>query len=192
MSFTKDFVNLPLGVLVSQPIIEVAKGQAELCNVYLDNLFRLAFKSMPKKDDDAAVEARVVKFKLNRQVVDPKSGNYKMMPIEVEAPLLSLVPVPAFTMEEATVRFSMEVHENVAVTTTDIEEGGFSASYNNWGVTAEISGKTSTQRENTRSTDKQAKYEIFARAAQQPPAEGMAKLTTLFASVIDPIKTDSK
>lgn len=72
MAITDDFTGVPLGLLVSQPIIEVAKGQAELCNVYLDQLFALAFKKAPVfgsdgKDPDA-VEARVVKFKLNRQV----------------------------------------------------------------------------------------------------------------------------
>lgn len=74
MAITDDFTGLPIGLLICQPIIEVAKGQAELCNVYLDQLFRLAFKTMPDLTKDEAVEARTIKFKLNRTVVDAEIG----------------------------------------------------------------------------------------------------------------------
>lgn len=189
MAITNDFTGLPLGLLVSQPIIEVAKGQAELCNVYLDQLFRLAFKTMPDTDKGDAVEARVVKFKLNRTVVDSNSGGTKIVPVEVEAPLLALVPIPAFTMDEATVHFTMEVKDVVAEKTNTAAQSGFQAGYSAWGFSASVSGSVTASRENTRQTDKTAKYDIYARAAQQPPAEGMAKLSTIFASVIEPITT---
>ncbi len=189
MAITDDFVGVPLGLLVSQPIIEVAKGQAELCNVYLDQLFKLAFKSMPDTSKEESVEARVVKFTLNRMVVDNESGATKTVPVEVEAPLLALVPIPAFTMDEATVRFTMEVKDVVTEKTSTGSETGFQSEFSAWGFSASVSGSVTTSRENTRSTDKSAKYEIYARAAQQPAAEGMAKLSSIFASVIEPITT---
>lgn len=40
---TDKFAGLPLGLLVCTPIIEVAKGQSELCRVYLDYVYKLAF-----------------------------------------------------------------------------------------------------------------------------------------------------
>ncbi len=187
MAIKDNFVGLPLGLLVSQPIIEVAKGQAELCNVYLDQLFRLAFKTMPDTSKDEAVEARIVKFKINRMIVDANTGETKPVAVEVEAPLLSLVPVPAFTMDEATVKFTMEVKESTVDKITVGTENTFSENFGIWGFSSSISGKVTTSIENTRTSDKSAKYEIYARAAQQPTAEGMAKLTSLFASVIEPI-----
>lgn len=187
MAITDDFAGAPLGLLISQPIIEVAKGQAELCNVYLDQLFRLAFKSMPDTSKDEPVEARVVKFRLNRMVVDSSSGDVKQVPMDVEAPLLALVPVPAFTMDEATVRFTMEVKEVNTEKTSNTENTGFQSGFSAWGFSASVSGNVTASKENTRTSDKSAKYDIYARAAQQPPAEGMAKLSTIFASVIEPI-----
>ncbi len=74
MAISDNFTGLPIGLLICQPLIEVARGQAELCNVYLDQLFRLAFKTMPDLTKAEAVEARTVKFKLNRMVVDAASG----------------------------------------------------------------------------------------------------------------------
>lgn len=191
MAITDDFTGLPIGLLICQPIIEVAKGQAELCNVYLDQLFRLAFKTMPDLTSGDAVEARTIKFKLNRTVVDATSGETKPVTVEVEAPLLALVPIPAFTMEEATVNFTMEVKDSTADKITDTSDSTMESSLSIWGFSSSISGKVTTSRENTRSSDKSAKYDIYARAAQQSAAEGMAKLSSIFASVIEPITTGS-
>lgn len=179
----QQFTGLPLGLLVCTPIIEVAKGQAELCRVYLDYVFKLAYKD-GKQDG----EANVIKFKLNRPVIDGE-GNISQQEIEVSAPLISLVPVPAFTMDEATVQFTMEVKEQVVDTSSKdtSTSSQFGASF--WGFNAQLSGSVTTSASNTRSTDQSAKYNIYARASQQPPAEGMAKLSTIFASVIEPIPT---
>lgn len=187
MAISDSFTGLPIGLLICQPLIEVARGQAELCNVYLDQLFRLAFKTMPDLTKAEAVEARTVKFKLNRMVVDAASGQTKPVQVEVEAPLLALVPVPAFTMEEATVNFTMDVKDSAADKLSETSEGSMESSLSVWGFSSTISGKVTTSRENTRSSDKTAKYDIYARAAQQPAAEGMAKLSSIFASVIEPI-----
>ena len=189
MAISDNFTGLPIGLLICQPLIEVAKGQAELCNVYLDQLFRLAFKTMPSLEKGEAVETRTVKFKLNRMVVDATSGDTKPVTVEVEAPLLALVPVPAFTMEEATVNFTMEVKDSTSDKLTQSDESTLQSSLSAWGFSTTISGKVTTSRENTRTSDKTAKYDIYARAAQQPAAEGMAKLSSIFASVIEPITT---
>ena len=37
-------------------------------------------------------------------------------------------------------------------------------------------------------SDSSAKYNIYARTVQQPPSEGMAKLTALLAQTMEPIK----
>ncbi len=181
-TIASQFVGLPLGLLVCQPIMEVAKGQAALCQVYLDNLFALAFQSDEKTGE---LKAKTVKFTLNRMVVN--NGDQKTVPIQVEAPLLSLVPVPAFTMDETTVRFTMEVRDQSVDKNSTSANVTTSAGYSGWGFKASISGSVTTQGEHTRTTDKSAKYEIYARACQQPPAEGMAKLTSIVASVIEPV-----
>lgn len=139
MAISDNFTGLPIGLLICQPLIEVAKGQAELCNVYLDQLFRLAFKTMPNLEKGEAVETRTVKFKLNRMVVDATSGDTKPVTVEVEAPLLALVPVPAFTMEEATVNFTMEVKDSTSDKITQSDESTLQTSLSAWGFSTTIS-----------------------------------------------------
>lgn len=178
---TKSFECLPIDQLICAPIVAVAEGQAELCRVYLDNLFRIAFK------DEKRTEINSIDFKLQRMIVGG-DGEAKNQDITVSAPLLSLVPVPAFTMDEATVRFTMEIKEINSQKKDSSSEGTAEAGFSKWGFHAKISGKVTTSSSNTRTSDHSAKYDIFARAVQQPPAEGMAKLTSIFASVIEPIE----
>lgn len=180
-----EFTGLPLGLLVCQPILEVAKGQAALCEVYLDYLFKLAFES----GSNGTRKAKTISFTMTRTVIN--NGEPKLVDVTVNAPLLALVPVPAFTMEEATVRFTMEVRDQSVDKSSTTEEAKSEFGYSGWGFTASISGSVTAQSEHTRSTDKSAKYEIYARAIQQPPAEGMAKLTTILASVIEPIEASA-
>ena len=172
--FGRSFATLPMGQLICGPIIAVAQGQSELCRVYLDYLFELAFR---EGDPEKGINS--VKFKLPRQIVTPE-GDTKTVELEVEAPLLSLVPVPAFTMDEATVQFTSGSASSLDTM----------AKFSAWGFSSSVTGKVTTSHENTRTTDQSAKYDIFARASQQPPAEGMAKLTALFASVVEPIEAE--
>lgn len=179
---TKSFECLPIDQLICAPIVAVAEGQAELCRVYLENLFRLAFKDKEHK------EINSINFNLQRMIVS-ETGEAKTQDITVSAPLLSLVPVPAFTMDEATVRFTMEIKEVNTQKNDSSAEVNANAGFSKWCFHANISGKVTTSSSNTRSSDHSAKYDIFTRAVQQPPAEGMAKLTSIFASVIEPIET---
>ena len=183
----KNFATLPIDQLICAPILAVAQGQAELCRVYLDNLFALAYK----KDNagKGSGEINSVKFTLNRMVLG-ENGETAPQQFEVEAPLLSLVPVPALTMEEANVRFTMEIKEVQTDTSKSSSEASTDAGFSKWGFHANIKGKVTASSQNTRTSDQSAKYDIYARAVQQPPAEGMAKLTNIFASVIEPISTN--
>ena len=47
--FGRSFATLPMGQLICGPIIAVAQGQSELCRVYLDYLFELAFREATRK-----------------------------------------------------------------------------------------------------------------------------------------------
>ncbi|MFY0534163.1 DUF2589 domain-containing protein [Nannocystis pusilla] len=152
-----------MGLLICSPIIEVAKGQAELCRVYLEYVFKLAYDGDPK-----AGKVNMVTFQLERPVTSG-TGQISKQQIQVNAPLMALVPIPAFTMQEATVSFTMEVKEQTVDTSSTTASAGSSFGGSFWGFTASISGSVTTSSGNTRSTDNSAKYDISAKATQQPP-----------------------
>ena len=144
--FGRSFATLPMGQLICGPIIAVAQGQSELCRVYLDYLFELAFR---EGDPEKGINS--VKFKLPRQIVTPE-GDTKTVELEVEAPLLSLVPVPAFTMDEATVQFTMEVKDIKTDKSGSASSLDTMAKFSAWGFSSSVTGKVTTSHENTRTT----------------------------------------
>jgi hypothetical protein len=160
----KEYAGLPIDQLICGPIIAVARGQAALCEVYLEYVKRIAWKDGKENGD-----ANMLSFKLNRPVVGG-TGQVTQQQIEVNAPLLSLIPVPAFTMEEATVQFTMEVKQQDVDSKENSESASLTAGYSGWGFNASFSGNVSSKSTHTRTTDHSAKYDIFARAVQQPPA----------------------
>jgi hypothetical protein len=179
----EEFAGLPIDQLICGPLIAVARGQAALSAVYLDYVSKLAWKD-GKQDG----ETNVLKFNLTRPVVGGE-GQVSTQAIEVQAPLLSLVPIPAFTMEEATVQFTMEVKQQEASSDEKSESATLELGYSGWGFHGSFSGSVTSKSTHTRSTDHSAKYDIFARAIQQPPAEGMARLSQVFAATIEPVPT---
>lgn len=180
----KQFDGLPLGVLVCSPLIEIAKGQDALVSTYIKSIRNLAFKNPEKVDDPTA---NMLSFQYDKQVVK-EDGTLDTQKMSITAPVLALVPVPAFLMSEASIEFTMEVKSQEAHKDTDSKKVEGSLGYSGWGVTASISGSVATSSENTRSSNQSATYNISAKAIQMPPAEGMAKLTDLFASIITPVQ----
>lgn len=183
------FTNLPIGQLICAPFVEMARGQAELCEVYIQTLFRIAFNDSAKAKfgDKGENQTRILKFAYTRPVVDEVTGTVSKEDFEIDVPLLSLVPIPAFTMNSADVKFDMEV--NIAntqnnTTTTDLETN---VKFGFWGVSGNISGKVSNTSTGTYSNTQKATYSIAVHAVQQPATEGMSKLTSLLAETMEPI-----
>lgn len=179
---SQKFAGLPMGLLICQPIWEAAKGQAALCQVYIQTIYQLAFV-----DGDPEKGTKTVTFSFKRLIIDQKTGQETTKDMAVEVPLMSLVPLPAFTMDEATVDFSMEVHEQTVDSSSNTETVSNTDSINFWGCSASITGSVAATTSHTRATDNTSKYIIHARAVQQPPSEGMAKLTSLFAASMEPL-----
>lgn len=149
---------------------------------------------------------KVMKFKLDRPVKN-QDGTISNNSVLVLAPLLSLVPLPCFTMDEVTVDFTMEVHDQFTTksdskhehdtdTKDDSSRGGgmfswFSGSKGGNEHT-EIKGKITSTSDSKRQTDSKATLKVFAKAVQQPPSEGMAKLTAIFSASIDALETNKR
>jgi hypothetical protein len=51
---------------------------------------------------------------------------------------------------------------------------------------ASVSGKVATHKENTRSTDNSAKYNVKVHAEQLPATEGMLKLSDYLTQMLEP------
>lgn len=185
------FTNLPIGQLICTPFIELAKGQAELCDVYVDTLFRLAFEKpddVKYNDEGTGNKTRILKFAYQRPVVNESTQTVEKKDFEINVPLLSLVPIPAFLIDSADVNFNMEVNIATEEKKETSASAGTNIKFGFWKMSGNIEGKVSSSSNVTNTRAQKATYTIAAHASQQPAAEGMSKLTALLAEAMEPIQ----
>ena len=179
------FAGLPIESLIAGPIIAAAKAQQELVALYVDGIKKLAYS-----EGDPAKGVNKLDISFDRPVRQQDQG-ISMQNMTISAPLLSLVPVPALLVDSVNVDFNMEVKEATLDKSENHAEAEAQVKYHSWfGLDAQISGKVSSTSSHQRESDSSAKYHITVQASQQPPAEGMAKLTALLADSMEPIESN--
>lgn len=179
---TDKFKGLPMRELIAAPLIAAAEAQQELAATAWNFYKQIAF-------DDDGKTARVLEFDIKRPI--QQDGVMTTMPQSVKAPFIGLVPIPSLLIDRVDVDFQMEVTDTSNVKSTINAEVETKVSGKSWLISAEISGKVTTARENTRMTNQTAKYQIHVTASQQPQTEGLSKLMDIMASCIEPITNES-
>lgn len=172
----EQFRGLPMADLIGGPLTAVCDAQLKLAASTFDYIDRIAFNV-----DRETV--RLLEFDVNRPVETP--DGYANVPTHVQAPLISLVPIPSLLVEDVVIEFQMEVSATTASKEAKSKEGsmGVTAGFKGFGVTASVTmaGKIGSSRENTRSTNQSAKYQVRVNAKQQKPTEGLARLMDAMA-----------
>jgi hypothetical protein len=171
----------------------MAKGQAALNDVTWKYIKEVAFEDTdtPTKDGKGKkVKSRSLEVELNRYIAGD-DGVLIPQKINSEIPLLPLVPIPALAITKADINFTMEVKQSTKSTSSTNTKTNVSANASGgfWGqkYSVSVSGEVATARENTRSTDNSAKYEVSVHAEQLPPTEGMLKLSDMLNTLMDPV-----
>jgi hypothetical protein len=181
-----QFAGLPIEELIVSPIIGMAKGQAKLNEVTWKYISEVAFV----KDKDGKTTARSLDVEMNRVVTNGATGEQEIQKLYNKVPMLPLVPLPSLAITSADIEFSMEVKTSEASKDTSTSENSYEASAGGswWGMSfnAKVSGKVATNKENTRSSDNSAKYNVKVHAEQLPPTEGMLKLSDYLTQMLEP------
>jgi hypothetical protein len=181
-----QFTGLPIEDLIVSPIVGMAKGQAKLNDVTWKYINEVAFV----KDADGNTTARSLDVQMQRVMTDPTDGSQSVKTLYSKVPMLPLVPLPALAITSADIAFTMEVKTSEVNKDSSDTSGSFSATASGgfWGMkySATMSGSVATHKENTRSTDNSAKYEVKVHAEQLPPTEGMLKLSDYLTQMLEP------
>jgi len=186
-NIASQFVGLPIEDLIVSPMIGMAKGQAKLNDVTWKYISEVAFET---DKDTGKSKTRFLDVQLNRYVTNPDTGEQELQQINSMVPMLPLVPLPSLAITSADIEFTMEVKQSsMSKSSTDAKvESSASVSGGFWGVkySASISGSVATHKENTRSTDNSAKYNVKVHAEQLPATEGMSKLSDMLNMMMEP------
>ncbi|MEG2181292.1 MAG: DUF2589 domain-containing protein [Bacteroidales bacterium] len=176
-----NFKGLPIAELIAAPLTAACDSQKKLAQSAFEFMTEIGFT----KDD----KPRLLEFNLQR----PVEGSSQPMDIKVQAPFLGLVPLPSLLIDDVQIDFQMEVTttETSKETSNSSVDTNVSSSFK-FGCFANasvsVNGKVSSSRENTRSTNQTAKYQVHVSARQQQPTEGLSKLMDIMASCVEPLK----
>ena len=193
MAIADQFRGLPIEDLIVSPLIGMAKGQAKLNDVTWKYINEVAFEDAKEKSADGVQRSvsRNIDLELNRYVANPDTGKLELQQIHSKIPMLPLVPIPALAITKADINFTMEVKQSSQSKSSTNTKSSIdvSASGGFWGqkYSVAVHGEVATARENTRSTDNSAKYEVNVHAEQLPPTEGMMKLSDMLNTLMDPV-----
>jgi hypothetical protein len=181
-----QFTGLPIEDLIVSPIVGMAKGQAKLNDVTWKYINEVAFQT----DKEGNTTARSLDVQMQRVMTDPTDGTQSVKTLYSKVAMLPLVPLPALAITSADIAFTMEVKTSEVDKTSEDKSGSFSASATGgfWGMkySVNMAGSVATHKENTRSTDNSAKYEVKVHAEQLPPTEGMLKLSDYLTQMLEP------
>ena len=181
-----QFSGLPIEDLIVSPLVGMAKGQAQLNDVTWRYISEVAFT----KDKNGNTTARSLDVEMNRVVTDGATGEQTLQKLYSKVPMLPLVPLPSLAITSADIAFTMEVKTSETSKDSSDSETSYEASASGgwWGMkfSASVAGKVATHKENTRSTDNSAKYEVKVHAEQLPPTEGMLKLSDYLTQMLEP------
>ena len=179
-SVSNKFVGIPIAELVAAPLVAVCDSQKRLAQSAFEFMQEIGFNEEGK--------TRMVEFNLQR----PIEGSTTPQDITVQAPFIGLVPLPNLLIDDVQVDFQMEVTATDTSTEKSSTEGSSSANANFkfgcfGGGSVNVSGKVSSSRENTRSTNQIAKYQVDESNRQQRQSEGLSKLKDIMNSCMEPM-----
>ena len=185
-----NFKGLPIEDLIVSPIIGMAKGQAKLNDVTWKYISEVAFEDTKNKAGEMVKTARKLDVEMNRVMTNGTTGEQEVQTLYSSVPMLPLIPLPSLAITSADISFSMEVKTSTSNVQSEDKNSSISATASGgfWGMkySATVAGSVATHKENTRSTDNSAKYEVSVHAEQLPPTEGMLKLSDYLTQMLEP------
>lgn len=183
---SSKFSGLPIAELIAAPLTAACDSQKKLAQSAFEFMTEIGFDG---KDENGKAKPRLLTFKLER----PVEGATATQSITVNAPFLGLIPLPSLLIDDVQIDFQMEVTTTETSTEKSDKSGDSTVTSNfKFGCFANgsvsVNGKVSSSRENTRSTNQTAKYQVHVSARQQQQTEGLSRLMDIMASCIEPVK----
>lgn len=188
IDMSSQFSGLPMGELISGPLNAVSEAQTALAKGTANFIREVGFDVTADDDGNETSKPKILPFKMKRMGQNDDGSLYEDE-IDMNVPLLACVDVPNMQIDEADIEFNMEVKSSESSSSSSDSEGSFegkaSYGFGLFKVSTKITGKTSSHRESTRSSDNSAKYSVKVRATNHGMPEGLARVMDIYAESAD-------
>ena len=203
-SISDQFKGLPIGELISQPLLAAAQAQGKLAGVTEQFIKEVGLQSYP--DPQGAhlpkiLKARTVEFDYDAVVekksstgtgttADPKveTTTTTAEPRKMKVPLLAIVNTPSLSVKNVKIDFDMKVQSSTEHKDSTTANVSTKASYSAWWspVSVSMTASVGSKSENTRKTDNSARYTVHCEARDDGPPEGLMKVLDILGDAIKP------
>lgn len=173
-----EFQALPLEFIVATPLVAAVKAQA--ASAEATKAFILSL--LNEKKEPVTVEFNVNYYQESTQQDGAVSKNVK-----INAPLLSIVPIPHLRIDSLTTHFKYEITQSVKSTKSNDYSIDLSAQTSplvSKFVNTTLKGSVSSRSSEDSTMNRSGVLEITVHASEAPMPEGLAKILGLLANSI--------
>ena len=183
MAIAEQFAGLDMGQLIGAPLDAAANASIMLARGTADFISQVGF------DKDG--KTRTSSFAYQRKTVND-DGTSNLESMNVEIPLLAIVPIPNLQIDEVNVIFDMEVKQSEK-SDKSLDIGASLTGSLGWGpFKVSVTGSVSAHESNTRSSDNSAKYHVDVRATNHGTPEGLSRVLDMISAGISPSLVSSE
>ena len=186
-----QFKGLPIGELISQPLLAAAQAQGKLAGITEDFIKEVGLQNTGSADAPV-LKARTVDFAYDA-IVEEKDATTgetttKVEPRHMKVPLLGIVNTPNLSVKDVTIDFDMKVSTTTEHNDSTSVQVDTSVKYKSWWspVSASMTASVGSKSSNTRKTDNSARYTVHCAARDDGPPEGLMKVLDILGDAIKP------
>ncbi len=171
MPLGEEFNGIPMESLIGAPLKAASDANLQLAQTTSNFINEVGF------DGDNVRTASFAYTVDNKQQI-------------IDVPLLAVVQIPSLKVDLVDITFDMEIKTSESTKSTKDQKLEFAAkakySAGLFSVEASVSGSVASHQENTRSTDKSAKYHVQVKATDSGMPEGLARVLDIMNRAIVP------
>lgn len=187
-----QFSGLDMGALIGGPLKAACDAQIMMAKATSDFIQHVG---MDDVDASGVRKVRTVDFSFQRPSTAGDGNGIGMEKVNLSVPLLSIVKIPALSVDDVNVTFDMEVKSSVSSEKTSDKSGSLDAKMGlklgPFSADVSIKGSVSAHESNTRKSDNSAKYHVEVHAKDSGMPEGLAKVLDILSTASAPAKIEA-
>ena len=194
-SISDQFKGLPIGELISQPLLAAAQAQGKLAGITENFIKEVGLQDVGKDPKNPVLKARTVDFHYDAVIEEKDTSGEtttKVEPRHMKVPLLGIVNTPNLSVKDVTIDFDMKVQSSTEHNDSTSVKVDTSVKYASWWspVSASMTASVGSKSSNTRKTDNSARYTVHCEARDDGPPEGLMKVLDILGDAIKPTPAD--
>lgn len=175
----QELNSIPFGAMIGGPLTAVVQAQAQAAQTTIEFIQKIGFEGSTTTEGTSFGKTRSASFTYEKLAA---SGGREE--VQINVPLLSIVPIPYIRVEYTEIDFSAKINETITEDSSDKMDLGLEASGGWAPVKFKASFSYSKSTSKSSSIDKEYQVNVKVRAVQDDMPQGLQKLLQMMEKAI--------